>query len=222
MRKKMAIIVPFRNREEHLSIFIPYMHRFLGKQYDFKIIVVEQCDNRKFNKGTLMNIGFDIMKNKCDYFCFHDIDLLPIENSNYDPVDCPTHLCARLDYYNWVPLYENAFGGVVIFNKEDFIKVNGFSNDLWGWGCEDDDMFYRCVRENLRVERRWNSYKGIPHVKAERFGEEHLENRDKLLKFRDDSSNYGHRQDGLSNLKYKILSKTNYADPSYLFIKTLF
>lgn len=29
--------------------------------------------------------------------------------------------------------------------KEQFIKVNGFSNKYWGWGAEDDDMWYRLV-----------------------------------------------------------------------------
>ncbi len=25
-------------------------------------------------------------------------------------------------------------GGVIIFSKEHFIEVNGYSNEYWGWG----------------------------------------------------------------------------------------
>ena len=34
-------------------------------------------------------------------------------------------------------------GGVVAFSKDQFEKVNGFSNQFWGWGGEDDDLAMR-------------------------------------------------------------------------------
>jgi len=34
-------------------------------------------------------------------------------------------------------------GGVVAFSKHQFEKVNGFSNQFWGWGGEDDDLALR-------------------------------------------------------------------------------
>ncbi|MFP6745147.1 MAG: galactosyltransferase-related protein [Alphaproteobacteria bacterium] len=35
---------------------------------------------------------------------------------------------------------ETFFGGVVMFRREDFEAVKGYSNDYWGWGAEDDDL----------------------------------------------------------------------------------
>ena len=75
----VAIIVPYcdihpkQNRAKHLSKFIPHMHAFMQKQLqkgtisDYHIYIIEQSnDNRKFNRGKLLNIGFDVArKNKC-------------------------------------------------------------------------------------------------------------------------------------------------------------
>jgi len=42
-RHKIAIVVPVRNRTEHLTIFSRYMHPFLQRQQlSYMIIVVEQ------------------------------------------------------------------------------------------------------------------------------------------------------------------------------------
>lgn len=217
-RDKFVIIVPYRNREEHLAVFVPYMQNFLGTKYDYEIIIIEQCDNKPFNRAKLMNIGFDVAKEKYEFFCFHDVDLLPINQSKYNEVKCPTHLCAKIDYYDWKPLYEKAFGGVTMFPKKDFIKVNGFSNVFWGWGCEDDEMLERCIKEKCRVERRWNEYKGIPHIKENKNAPEVQKNRKKLYAARD-NNNLDYRQDGLNSLKYKILSKTRYVSPNYTLVK---
>lgn len=40
-------------------------------------------------------------------------------------------------------MYEELIGGVLNVPREDFIRVNGHSNLYWGWGAEDDDLYYR-------------------------------------------------------------------------------
>ncbi len=83
MEKVLGIVVPYRDRESHLVRFLPHMQQFL-KEIKHKIVIVEQHDDKPFNRAKLMNIGYDHLKNECDYFCFHDVDLLPIEDANYD------------------------------------------------------------------------------------------------------------------------------------------
>ena len=49
--------------------------------------------------------------------------------------------------------YKQIFGGVVALSGRHFAKVNGFSNQFWGWGGEDDDMYNRLTQNTLRVSR---------------------------------------------------------------------
>ncbi len=48
---------------------------------------------------------------------------------------CPPSLC-RLPYYQY-------FGGVSSMSKDQYLKINGFPNNYWGWGGEDDDIYNR-------------------------------------------------------------------------------
>lgn len=165
-KTNVAIIVPFRdihpeqNRSKHLQRFIPYMKQFLSKQVkqktmsDFHIYIVEQSnDNRKFNRGKLLNIGFDYAKrnnNKHDVFIFHDVDLLPGDDlgSWYSRFPrAPIHIARVWNRYSNNPKY---FGGIVSFSASDMRRINGYPNNFWGWGGEDDEMQKRC--ERLRIK----------------------------------------------------------------------
>jgi hypothetical protein len=53
------ILVPYRKREKHLSYFIEKTVPLLQKHLDnLKIIIIEQNNNKLFNRGLLLNIGF--------------------------------------------------------------------------------------------------------------------------------------------------------------------
>ena len=149
--KKLAIVVPYRDRKSHLDIFIDYMETYLS-EYDYSIYIIEQNDDRPFNRGKLLNIGAKIaMKEGCDYFAFHDVDMLPQKGVDYSFSEVPTHLSTELD--GDVPFLDY-FGGVTLFNVQDFKIINGYSNEYWGWGFEDDDLLYRCIGKGLSLETK--------------------------------------------------------------------
>ena len=155
---KLAIIVPYRDREEHLARFVPHMTEFLSdKNINYKIFIIEQGDDRPFNRGWLLNVGYDIaVKQDFNYFCFHDVDMLPEDNScDYSWVDKPTHLASKLSKFDYRLIYEEYIGGVTLINKEHFEWVNGFSNKYWGWGFEDDDLLYRLRKGAVPLDTRW-------------------------------------------------------------------
>ena len=141
---KLGVIVPYRNRYEHLIQFEESITEYLkSKNIHFKIIIVEQDDAKLFNRGMLCNIGFlESQKCNCDYVVIHDVDMLPID-VDYSYSTTPVHLAT-----NDIP-FESYFGGITIFPSDIFEKINGFSNLYWGWGFEDDDLRYRCVKNNI-------------------------------------------------------------------------
>ena len=141
---KLGIIVPYRNRYEHLEKFNPTIVEYLkSHNIDFEIIIVEQDDAKLFNRGMLLNIGFKEANDiGCDYVVFHDVDMLPID-VDYSYSTTPIHLAT-----DNIP-FESYFGGITLFPTELFEKINGFSNLYWGWGFEDDDLRYRCIKNNI-------------------------------------------------------------------------
>jgi hypothetical protein len=48
-----------------------------------------------------------------------------------------------VDEMNYKLQYEELIGGVLILKTEHLIASNGYSNLYWGWGAEDDDLYYR-------------------------------------------------------------------------------
>lgn len=147
--KKLGIIVPYRNRYEHLQEFKIKVNEYLKNQgyRDYVIIVVEQDNAKLFNRGKLCNIGFiESKKQNCDYVIFHDVDMIPID-VDYSYSEYPVHLAT-----DNLP-FDSYFGGITLFPTDVFEKINGFSNLYWGWGFEDDDLRYRCIKQKIPFEK---------------------------------------------------------------------
>ena len=208
---KLAIIVPFRDRYDHLKKFIPHMRSYLkNKDVDYNIFIVEQVDNKPFNRAKLLNIGFSETKNDYNYFCFHDIDLLPVND------DCDYSYClgvCKLSYYvsqfNFQPRPINELGGVTMFDKKSYIEVNGYSNNYWGWGVEDNDLGERCRKKNITFSLREGRYLSLPHKPSgDTMGgitsQETNENRKYFIDNIDSDDFF---QSGLSNLKYQKIKE---------------
>lgn len=100
-RDKVAVVIPYRDRKQHLPIFLKNIHTFLMKQQiDYGIFIVEQTPEGSFNRAKLMNVGFEeaLKTNEWDCFVFHDIDLLPLDDRNiYNCPDMPRHMSVAVD-----------------------------------------------------------------------------------------------------------------------------
>ncbi|XP_075541740.1 beta-1,4-N-acetylgalactosaminyltransferase bre-4-like [Dermacentor variabilis] len=171
-RHRVAILVPYRNRAEHLKIFIYNIHKVLSRQQiDYGIFVIEQGDDAGFNRAKLLNVGYVESTALYDYQCFvfHDVDMVPLDDKNvYTCPEQPRHMSVNVNNKSAV-YYSYFFGGVSAVNKEQMLRVNGYSNKYWGWGAEDDDMAYRLKHYGYRIYRRPKDvarYATLAHVKS--------------------------------------------------------
>ena len=205
----VAILIPFRNREQHLPVIVHHLHSFLKRhQIHYRIFVVEQFDKDTFNKGELINAGFKEIQKIFPYTCFifQDVDLVP-EDDRIDYVckRSPMHLAAVIDKFGYTLHSVNAFGGVVSFKSSDYIRVNGFSNLFWAWGGEDDSLYQRVLlhgmtplRDNTKIAR----YKMLKHENR-RFLRTPQAEQETLRMLR--MANEHAHADGLNSVVYQVI-----------------
>jgi hypothetical protein len=130
------------------------MTKFLSEVVPFHIFIVEQSqDGYKFNRGKLLNAGFLLAQQSphapFTSICFHDVDLLPgpplAPWYAMSPDEKPIHLGAVWTRYP----YPSYVGGILTLSPEQILKTNGFPNNFWGWGGEDDEIGKRLQEANL-------------------------------------------------------------------------
>ncbi len=221
--KRLSIIVPYRDRAVHLKQFSSHILRYFMHDKDdrnipFAVTVVEQEAGTPFNAGALKNVGARLTKG-ADYFCFHDVDYLPIW-ADYSYATKPTRIVWRGAHMRpYVPggklgahhIQATFWGGVVAVNKADLALANGYSNQYWGWGSEDDDFRNRLEVEKLLIEHRDGYFDALDHLSAgydpagavNEVGAANHKKREKLLYQM--VHNQGHKTDGLSNVQYDVL-----------------
>jgi len=179
----MNIIVAYRDpgdgsRKDQLKIFKEQMNLIFKDQTDVQIYIIEQESLRpdygslpelirqpnsemaKFNLGLLKNIGFEIASKKKskkqNYYILSDVDLLPSMNLVEDYLRYPKnpiHLANKGTRYNMNGKDANFLGGVISVSDKDFIKANGYPNNFWGWGGEDNALNRRLQYNKIRVEK---------------------------------------------------------------------
>ncbi|XP_033948916.1 beta-1,4-galactosyltransferase 7 isoform X1 [Pseudochaenichthys georgianus] len=204
---KLALIVPFRERFDELLVFVPFMHDFLNKKkIRHKILVINQVDHYRFNRASLINVGFLESGNDTDYLAMHDVDLLPLNEAlDYGfPSEGPFHVASPELH----PLYhyKTYVGGILMLTKKHYHMCNGMSNRFWGWGREDDEFYRRLRKAELQLFRPsgiTTGYKTFLHIhdSAWRKRDQKRVASQKQEQFKVDP------EGGLSNLRYEVESR---------------
>ncbi|XP_071091305.1 beta-1,4-galactosyltransferase 4-like [Haliotis cracherodii] len=156
-KQRLAVIIPYRDREQHLMILLNNLISFLNKQQaDFTIFVAEPAPGGTFNRGLMINAGVAASLREDHVTCIviHDVDLIPETSDNY--YRCrknPFHLSTANAKYGYRLPYSWYVGGIIALTPTLYKRINGFSNWYFGWGGEDDDFAKRMHSFGLRVER---------------------------------------------------------------------
>lgn len=189
----MQIIIPYRDRAEHLKKFVQ-----IYKNFD--IVVVEQYGNNLFNRAKLLNVGFNETIDKV--VCFHDVDLIAHDQSIYrTEFKDAIHLSGLCEQFNYKEIYATCFGGVTMFTEEAYLKCNGSSNEFWGWGGEDDDLYNRTKLAGLYVQFKPFKYYSQKHRKQT------LTRQYEVNKQLCTSTDKTWQNSGLNSLRYDILKE---------------
>lgn len=181
------IVVPFKeqlefDRHVHLGQLLhavgEHVRDMPSTAFDVQVAVVEQLDHertgtRKFNRGKLLNAGFNEIWNNTegvfarsarpdDIFVAHDVDLIP----NRDLFACygeATHgraIHLARSWGRYATSDGSYVGGILAMTCRDLQRANGYSSRYWGWGGEDDDFRVRmaacgiCVKPPSSVDGR--------------------------------------------------------------------
>lgn len=148
---KLAFIVPYRDRLNHLNRFLPH-HRKLFPDAEF--IVVEQEPGKPFNRGKLLNVGF-LEAQHCDYFAFQDVDMLCLRADYSCPVTIRQLASSNIQRVNY-------FGGVTLFTKQAFLTADGYTNLMYARG-EDNEAFKNVTEKGIAIEYKFGKFAVLPH-----------------------------------------------------------
>lgn len=147
----MTIIVPYRDRPEHLKEFVAAMSD--GNS----IVVVDQDGHKPFNRGKLINVGY--METKQRVFAVNDVDMIP-------QVDYPMGIygtvtqCAESDIQK-----VNYLGGCSIYDDYTFERSGGYHNNFWS-RAEDNEYMFNLRRLRIPIKYSYIPFTILPHPRS--------------------------------------------------------
>lgn len=154
MSVRLIFIVPYRDRQQHLDMFLQHMTTHilcdLPPEY-YRILIIHQCDTRSFNRGAMKNIGFLAVKQMYPNtyrhitLVFNDVDCMPKTKKilNYE-----TTPGIVKHFYG----YKFSLGGIFSIHAGNFELINGFPC-FWSWGYEDNMLQNRVHKYKLKIDR---------------------------------------------------------------------
>lgn len=169
---RLGIIIPYRNREEHLTKMLPHTVSFFRRNTNIEPLfcIAEQADDLPFNKGAILNHAYTAIAGMVDYVCFNDVDYLPMW-ADYSEPSLPSRIVWHgLDKRpvghgtdRVVLAQKYGLAAVALMKKWHFEACNGYSNKYWGWGYEDTDLAKRLESVGLAIGYRDGTFIALDH-----------------------------------------------------------
>lgn len=206
-----VILIPYRNRKEHLDYFLNHSWKLIKEHLpNTKLVIIEQEEGKLFNRGKVLNIGFQEYSDKTKYFITHDVDINPNEQA--------IKIHYRNDNFDIIRIINPhglSLGCICKISNSTIKKMNGFPNHIWGWGIEDRALFYRANIIHASISPYNNDKKLFKLMHHKSNGEIYkgekkiisdLEN--EIYKCNNIDKQLSHiMSSGLNNLEYTILER---------------
>jgi len=131
-------------RNELMGTIDNFKTFFESNHLPYKIVISEQYNDKKFNRGLLLNAAF-LESEKLFSFDKKYIHM----NTDYRfnlSWPCPKEILEH--QHGFLELHRNPYpilGSACVFDPRAFIVSNGFPNDIQGWGGEDGAIYDRVI-----------------------------------------------------------------------------
>jgi hypothetical protein len=200
---KIFFIVPYRDRERHLELYLNHMEHVL-EGLDYLTLIVHQDDKRYFNRGAMKNIGFKFLKEnfpktyKEKTLVFHDVDHVVWKKGVLDFNTVPGLV---KHHFGFPENFVKSLGGIISMNAGDFEKTNGFPN-YWSWGYEDNCLYYRAKNAGLKIDESKLKPPKHPDIIMFWHGQKKLINENYIWRNFSNDNGFGIKE--VVNLSYKL------------------
>lgn len=222
------IIIPYRNRKAHLEAFIAKVVPIFQKVLkSFKIVVVEQAEGKLFNRGALLNIGYQEYKSQSQntWFFNHDVDVYPneacVEKYYLNQPNQPNQQSnlSSIGFCGIITPPCDTLGTVIKFSSAEFAKCNGYPNNFWGWGVEDKALQNRVELAGIPISKVfYHDSPELPHwFEIKNDVDDRVKDREFQMKTHFEYDTFKYLPDaqkaryvmisGLNTLKYEVLYK---------------
>ena len=124
-----------------------------------------------------------------------------IETYTYPESNQPRHMSVVIDKFGYKLLYKQIFGSVCAFTRRQLQIVNGFSNEFWGWGAEDDHLYNRVRYHGYNIAR-YKKFKHKPDTRDPNYKEK-LISGSKRFKF-DELNSFEYKRVALKFIKNSL------------------
>lgn len=169
IKNKVCIIIIYQKNKKYSTCLQSILKYYETVHPNIDIYVIEQSQKDNINYGMMKNVGFDLTKNKnYDYFIFSNIYYVPddelsqylyncnkfpfsfgLRGSRYQYMD-PSEYMSYYEKNKEINLEQN-ISNMVCFDKETFIKLNGYPNQFWGISGENLILLSRMYKKKLKL-----------------------------------------------------------------------
>jgi len=139
-------------REQIIKMIDNFKKFFERDNIPYKIVIIEQNDDELFNRGILLNISFlegeKLLKSPKKYFHMNtDYNFNLDKSFPNEFYDFESGFLDLNRHMQWPVL-----GAACLFDSESYKKINGFPNDLYGWGGDDWAIYYRIITNHINYK----------------------------------------------------------------------